>query len=414
MNKLSSLSMLALLTLLPLARPAAAECVTEICRSGGDPGATCGGDGCVCTLPGYEDSDGVCVDGDACRHNRCDDEGDFAAACFDIPGPGTGYICSCSDGYEVESGTCVEIPTPTPTDPAAPTPTATATMPSHDSVILPLKPLTVKLREDDSSISKIIKVKVQNADLEETPGHTIQVHAEDGTCPAGTVAGLPDLDKKIAGAQDAILVAGGKSAKAVVTLQISAAAFTTFNRVAPSRCTLALSVSSPGASDATPANNSVPLELNVLDHNDGEQSAIHETWLRSIAPQKISIGGGVGHKHASAKAVAGNADISPEPESPGDTITVIALDGTCPSGTMGTADYDKATEGAQNSVTVAGGKTATAKLPVIAAAAGFASANPKSPARCLATITASGPGGDTDGSNNTTTLVIDVYDKNDH
>jgi hypothetical protein len=74
---------------------------------------------------------------------------------------------------------------------------------------------------------------------------------------------------------------------------------------------------------------------------------------------------------------------------------------------------DKDTAGQQNTVTVEGGKASTGKLPVTATAAGFTTANKKSPARCVATVSVAGPGGDTDVSNNTGKLVIDVYAKND-
>lgn len=43
----------------------------------------------------------------------------------------------------------------------------------------------------------------------------------------------------------------------------------------------------------------------------------------------------------------------------------------------------------------------------------YFSPTPKSPHRCTVPLTATGPGGDTDASNNTTTLQVDVIDKND-
>ena len=39
--------------------------------------------------------------------------------------------------------------------------------------------------------------------------------------------------------------------------------------------------------------------------------------------------------------------------------------------------------------------------------------NKLSPQRCVVTVSAAGPGGDSDGSNNTTQVVIDVIDRND-
>lgn len=56
--------------------------------------------------------------------------------------------------------------------------------------------------------------------------------------------------------------------------------------------------------------------------------------------------------------------------------------------------------------------TKQAKGAVINPAA-FATAGSKSPARCVALITATGPGGETSAANDTARLIIDVFDKND-
>ncbi|HYD46960.1 MAG TPA: SBBP repeat-containing protein [Terriglobales bacterium] len=327
---------------------------------------------------------------------------------------------------ETPTPSATSTPTSTPTQTATQTPTqtdtpmptltptlaATAPLPSHDSVILPVKPLTVKIRAGVSSAIKTLKVKVQNADSapSESSGHTIQLIAADGTCPAGTVTGSPDFDKNLAGTQDAVVVAAGRSAKASVSLTIDAALFTSFNHLAPARCTLMLSVTSPGNSDPAPSNNSVPVEINVLDANDSEPAALHESWVKSLKPIKIVIGAGAANQTKLAKPIAANADAS---ESTTDAITVTANDGSCPSGTIGVADYDKDTAGSQNTVAVKGGKSEAGRLSINATAGDFAGAGKLSPARCLATVSVAGPGGDTEGSNNTAIVVIDVYDKND-
>jgi Tol biopolymer transport system component len=288
------------------------------------------------------------------------------------------------------------------------------TLVTHDSVVLPIKPLLLKIGDGDVATTKSVKVKVYNADIvadAETPGHTVQLAAGDGDCPPGTVVGLPDFNKKLPGAQDSILLAGGKGAKAVVTLNIAAAGFTRFNSTAGQRCTIQLSVSSPGSGDPAPSNNLWPLELNVIDANDDEQGALHENYVRSLKPLKVVIGAGKVGTGKTVKPIAGNADLLPAPDS--DSIVITASDGSCPAGTMGDADFDKELPGDQNAATVLGGKTAKGKLPVTAAAAGFSTTSKKSPSRCVALITATGPGGDTDPTNNVTRLVIDVYDKND-
>src|SRR5262249_26866392 len=109
-----------------------------------------------------------------------------------------------------------------------------------------------------------------------------------------------------------------------------------------------------------------------------------------------------------------NADILPAPETTTDAITVTASDGDCPSGTIGVADYDGTTPGSQNVAQVKGGQSKSGLLPLTINASAFLSPNKKSTARCTAILTASGPGGDSDASNNVTKLVIDVNDKNDY
>lgn len=302
--------------------------------------------------------------------------------------------------------------THTPTDTM--TPTATATLLPHDSVVLPVKPLTFKLTSRNETVVKNINVKVVNADIHDAGiGHLIQLSVSNGECPSGTVAGLPDFDKDTPGNQDTVLLAAGKSAKATIPIEASSGNYSTFNRKAPARCVMHISVSSPDGDDPTPGNNSVPLEINVIDANDGEQSAVHESFIVSLKPLKITIGDGDATKSKTTKVKVGNADILPEAEEPGDLLTVVALDDDCPAGTLGIADYDGDAAGEQNTVTVAGGKTQSGKLKVTATSTEFTARNPKSPARCVAAVSVSGPGGDTDGNNGTSNLVIDVYDGND-
>jgi hypothetical protein len=71
----------------------------------------------------------------------------------------------------------------------------------------------MKLGDDDTAVTRTIKVKVQNADIlpaAETPGHTIQLIASDGDCPAGTI-GAADYDKDAPGQQNTVTVRGGKA-----------------------------------------------------------------------------------------------------------------------------------------------------------------------------------------------------------
>jgi hypothetical protein len=108
-----------------------------------------------------------------------------------------------------------------------------------------------------------------------------------------------------------------------------------------------------------------------------------------------------------------NADIRPFKADPGHEISVSASDGTCPPGTVGMVDFDPKTPGVQDGVTVKGGQAKRGKLSLTIDPAAFTSGNAKSPHRCVAMLTATDAAPDAETTNDTTRLVIDVYDKND-
>ena len=136
---------------------------------------------------------------------------------------------------------------------------------------------------------------------------------------------------------------------------------------------------------------------------------MHETFIGSVAPLRVSLRRGRAMVVKRVTTAAGNAD---PVDVLGHLVTVTADDGTCPPGTVGVADFDARTADAQNAVVVSAAHTQRGHLPITINTGGFLSANKRSPARCTALITASGPAGDTDATNNTTTLVIDVLDAN--
>lgn len=290
---------------------------------------------------------------------------------------------------------------------------AAAAVTAHDSVILPLKPVTATIPVGQTTVIKKLKVKVRNADFRpapEKPGHVIKLTVADGTCPAGTVVGLPDFNLKVAGDQDSVQVIGGKTKTAVVTLTISntTAGFMSIqNKLAPRRCTLTLRADTPDLNNQDPnsSNNVLTVDLNVLDANQN-QTTTDESVIKSINPAKLTIRKTAptmsATKTVGAKII--NADVG---EIPGDTITLSALDGDCAPGTV--------TVLAQPTQPIAGGKAAGGKIQISATNAAFTAKNAKSPGRCTAILTATGPlHPDADPSNNTTNLVVDVNDKEDY
>jgi hypothetical protein len=290
----------------------------------------------------------------------------------------------------------------------------------HDSVVLPVAPKTLTIAAGETEVTAKLSVKVRSADIlpaKERPGHTIELTVPATDCPAGTIAGAPDFDAKTPGAQSTVLLAGGTTKTAVVPLYVSSAAFTTFNRKAPNRCTVTLqaaTIDPPGSVDPTPENNSVTVELNIIDKNDPELTATHESVLKSRKPVTVTLAKGKSTVAKNVTLSVVNADYLPTPENPGHDITVEVQPGDCPSGALGDADFDSRTAGAQHTVTVKGGATKSGTVQLTINAAAFATTNGRSPTRCTAIVTAVGPTQpDPEPTNNRTRLVIDVVDKND-
>jgi hypothetical protein len=282
-------------------------------------------------------------------------------------------------------------------------------------VVLQLRPLNITIPSNQAAVTKTLRVTVRNADIlpiAERPGHTIQLVANEGTCPPGTLAGLPDFDSRTAGSQDSVLLAGNRSRRASVPLIISRDAFVSIGPRAPHRCTLtftAQTIDPVLTSDPVPANNQITLELTVTDLNDPAPPA-REIYVASMTPVKVVIAAG---KFTVLKTVFPSVGSATVPHVFNDPITVTTSDGTCPAGTVDAVDFDFAKPGAQNLANVAPGSTRSGSLVLTINGAAFTTSNSISPTRCTALLTVTSPFGDSDATNNTTRLVIDVTDKND-
>jgi cysteine-rich repeat protein len=292
--------------------------------------------------------------------------------------------------------------------------TWTVLIPAHDSVVLPVKPVKVTVRPGRTTVVKKLKVSVVNADSDT---HAIRLAAST-TCVGATVS-TPDFIPSSSGFVDAAVFAAGETRKASVLLTIETSGIhtmQTLNKKAPVRCavTFEASTSNPtGSLDPEPSNNSVTADVDVTDKSDAETATSHESVVRAVKPVKVKVKDGVLSLTKKARVVLVNADILPVREDPGHEITLTVEDGTCPAGTVGAMDYDRAAPGIQNFVTVRGGATKGGALPLTIDPNAFTSPSSASPARCTAFLTATGPSGDTDPSNNRARLIIDVVDEND-
>ncbi|HVM96473.1 MAG TPA: hypothetical protein VMT89_08795, partial [Candidatus Acidoferrales bacterium] len=294
--------------------------------------------------------------------------------------------------------------------------------PAHDSVVLPIPPVTVTIPANMTTYSKKIKVGVLNADILPTPeanGHTIQLSVSSSDCPAGVTVSAPDFDTSTPTADTSVVLAGGKSKKATVTIGIDAtgiANLTTVNKKAPTRCrvTFTATTTSPGGNvDPVSSNDTAAVDLNFIDKHDVQLATMHESLVASAKPVTVKVPATATSKTAGASVKVVNADFLPTIEKPGHTITLTAADGTCPAGTVGVMDYDKKTAGNQNSILLKGGAAKSKALPLTINPGAFHSGNAKSPSRCTASVSVDKTAGDIDTSNNTTHIEIDVLDHHD-
>ncbi len=138
---------------------------------------------------------------------------------------------------------------------------------AHDSLLVPRRRARAVIRLGQPLVAKTVRVQVKNGDVSpsrEKPGHIIRLVADDGTCPAGTVAGLPDFDRRLDGAQDSILVPGGQTRTAHIPIVVG--------RDAAPGCFLSLTAITvlDGNLDPNPQNDTFLLELLVRDKNPAE------------------------------------------------------------------------------------------------------------------------------------------------
>ena len=107
-----------------------------------------------------------------------------------------------------------------------------------------------------------------------------------------------------------------------------------------------------GSNDPMPSNNTLPVELNIIDKNDPNQTAVHETTIASLKPVTVTIAAGQTAKIKNVEAAcrqrrrrrgAGRSD-----QRDG------GRDGTCPPGTVGAVTF----VGGASQVTVRGRREA--------------------------------------------------------
>lgn len=284
----------------------------------------------------------------------------------------------------------------------------------HDSVLLPPKPLSVSIGAGITEVTKEVAITVRNADpgsATEGSGHIIELLADSTNCPLGTI-GTPYFGPP--GGQASILVGPGTTKTAKVPITINSDAFQTFNKKVPTRCTVtfvARAVVPGGNSDPTPSNDRATLEINVLDHNDVEQTATHEAYVRSASPVSITISGGRSEAAKRISVAVGNGDYGPPADL--DPIMLVASDDPrCPGVTV----TDIQCRRGSDTPVVRGGGMAPCRVTVVASADQVSTPNLKAPQRCVVLLRALGlsepESPPLDPTNNATALVVDVINRN--
>lgn len=308
-------------------------------------------------------------------------------------------------------------PTITPLPSETPTVTATPTPGMNDAVILPAKAVNAVIRNvNQVLVTKKLKVKVLNANPTGSLPQTIEL-AQSNECGGGLTISQPDFDPTTGGDQTSIVVNPGKTKVATVTIDITQAAYSLYYRKAANRCSITVSASFPlvmGNSDPSPTNNSITVDLNILDKTDlPEQSITHETLTKSLPPVVIKIPDGAIGKTKNIPLKVTNADILPAIEIPGHDIT-INDPVICAWFTPSFIDFIKSTPAVDNPITVKGGATKAASWELTVANADVSTPNKKAPLRCLIDVKAVSPTDpDPIPANNTTKLTVDVIDNND-
>jgi parallel beta-helix repeat protein len=284
----------------------------------------------------------------------------------------------------------------------------------HDSVMLPLPPLTFGLWPGMSSLTIPLRVVVLNADYiprPELPGHVIQVVADPGTCPPGTLATSPSFVYGANPPQDSMLLPGGRGAAAWFTLSINRDAFTSPGGRAVARCVMHFSALGPGT-DPTPDNNTIDVELNVIDLNDSASTLVPDTAIRSMGPLTLVLWPGQASNQWRIPFVITNVDPDGWRARQTHMVTVTARDGTCPPGVVQGVDVDLRTPGNQSSTSVYAGWGVVGLLNLSIDANAFTTTSLWSRARCSISVEVSDPD-DMAPANNVTNMQIDVVDAND-
>jgi YVTN family beta-propeller protein/cysteine-rich repeat protein len=135
----------------------------------------------------------------------------------------------------------------------------------HETKILPIKPVKMKIKPGAASASKTVKFKVGSADYLPSPepasSHSVSVTGADATCPPLTVGPATIGGSASAG------VEGGDTESGEVTVTIAAADVSSPSKTTPARCAATLTAVGPPG-DSMSSNDTANIVIDISDLND--------------------------------------------------------------------------------------------------------------------------------------------------
>jgi len=141
---------------------------------------------------------------------------------------------------------------------------------NDESLVDSLGPLTVRMNKNVASVLKKVRPKLTNADIIPAPeavADAIQVSVDLSDCAGISLTAL-DVDPFTSGAQNTVMLKGGKSAVGMAQLSFDAGSITTRSNLSPTRCTAVISTAIAGNSEPDGSNNTTRLMIDVIDAND--------------------------------------------------------------------------------------------------------------------------------------------------
>lgn len=302
--------------------------------------------------------------------------------------------------------------TPTRTPSLTPTPSLTATpsptpLSRFDALLLPLRPITIRLSAQQDELVRRVPVRVRNASLPGAGAVPIRVTVESSDCPPGSVPAAVDFDPIHAGEQPVVMVPASRTRSGTLALRVRSDQFTSTGDMSPHRCRIALAaeVDLPGNVDPSPDNNSFVLEWDVVDHHDPWPVEVHQTAIAPGRPVTLRIRRGQEVGSSKVRVWLRNGDrFDPF----GHAIQLLPNDGDCPTATVGEPEIPFIPGVAPGFVPVSNRGARPVVVPVQIRRSEFPLTPPGTTRRCFLLFDALGPSGDLDLRNNTTVVGVEI------